>query len=388
MTGPNRTSQVAAGRCGAPGARPWWAIIVVMLSLGTAGCAGESSAAAQPRGSMLTGDELPEVLATVEGEPITMEDVGARVGQDLERMEMQYRLARHGVIQTTLETLVRERVLFGEARAQGRTVEDLVLDEAGPGLQPTDAEIEEWYEGNQARLGRRTLDQVRSQIADHLREERRNEAIARLEERLFEERGVEIHLEPIRIAFDNSQAPFMGSADAAVTLVEFSDFQCPYCAGVAPTLKQLEREFQGQLRIVYRHFPLTSIHPQAAKAAEASMCAADQGQFWMMHDLIFQEQDRVAVADLKEKARRIGLDGREFEACLDSGRHAELVQSDFEEGQKAGVSGTPAMFVNGVRMEGGAVSFDVAAAAVRDELARLERKAGRTQATVASDGAR
>lgn len=334
---------------------------------------------------MLTGDELPEVLATVEGGSITMEDVDARVGHDLERMEMQYRIARRELIETALETLVRERVLFGEARAQGRTVEDLVLDEAGPGLQPTDAEIEEWYQENQARLGRRSLDQARSQIADHLREERRNEAMARLEDRLFEERGVEVFLEPMRIEFDNSRAPFIGSADAPVTLVEFSDFQCPYCAGLAPTLKQLEREFQGQLRVVYRHFPLTSIHPHAAKAAEASMCAADQGQFWMMHDLIFEEQDRVAVADLKEKARRLGLDSREFEACLDSGRHAEIVQSDFEEGQKAGVNGTPAMFVNGVRVQGGAVSFETAAAAIREELTRLERRGGRAEVRSAAE---
>jgi predicted DsbA family dithiol-disulfide isomerase len=308
----------------------------------------------------------------VGGDAITMTEVQDRSGSELERLELQYLLARNEVIDNTLQTLVRERVLFGEARARGRSVEDLILDEAGGNLTASEVEIAAWYEDNRGRLGNRSLDQVRPQIAEHLREERRNDAMARLEDRLFRERGVQIYLEPIRIEFDNSRAPFAGPPDAPVTVVEFSDFQCPYCARVAPTLKQLEREFEGQVRVVYRHFPLTSIHPFAFKAAEASACAQDQGEFWAMHDLIFEEQNRVTVADLKDKARRLGLDQREFDRCLDSGRHAELVQQDLEAGQRVGVTGTPALFVNGVRLEGGAVSFDVAADAVRRELTRLE----------------
>jgi protein-disulfide isomerase len=343
---------------------------VALAATALAGCGGEGSAAGRLSGTTHSGGDLPAVLATVGGEPITMEDVHARAGDELGRLELQYLTARHKVVDSTLETLVRERVLFGEARARGRSVEDLILDEAGPGLTASDAEIAAWYEDNRARVGNRPLDQVRSQIADHLREERRNEAMARLEERLFRENDVRIHLEPIRLEFDNAKAPFTGPADAPVTLVEFSDFQCPYCARVAPTLKQVEREFEGRVRIVYRHFPLMSIHPFAFKAAEASMCAHDQGQFWPMHDLIYQEQNRITVSDLKEKARRLGLGQREFDGCLDSGRYAELVQQDLADGQRAGVNGTPALFVNGVPVAGGAASFDALAEAVRRELAR------------------
>lgn len=342
----------------------------LLASLGTSACAGDSPAHAQARMFDGYAGDLPEVLATVDGEPITMPDVYARAGGELDRIELQYRLARQHVVEDALETLVRERVLFGEARARDRTVEDLILDEAGGSYTAPEPEIAAWYEDNRARLGGRTLDQVRSQIADHLREERRNEAMARLEERLFRERGVQIHLQPVRIEFDNSRAPALGAPAAGVTLVEFSDFQCPYCAQVAPTLKELERAFEGQVRIVYRHFPLTNIHPFAFKAAEASMCAQEQDQFWAMHDLIFQEQSRVSIADLKDKARRLGLSQRDFDTCLDSGRYAELVQQDLEEGRRAGVTGTPTMFVNGVRLEGGAVSLDVAAEAVRKELER------------------
>ena len=343
---------------------------MLLLLGGTLACSRDSSASAQPRGLTASGGDLPDVLATVSGEPITLQDVYGRRGDDLERMELRYRLARQEVIQGALDTLVRERVLAAEAEARGGSIEDLIAAEAGAALTPSAVEVEAWYQDNRARLGGRSLDQVRAQIAEHLMDERRKEATARLEERLYQEREVTIHLEPIRIEFDNSRAPAMGPENAPVTLVEFSDFQCPFCARLVPTLKQVEQEFGQEVRIVYRHFPITSIHPFAFKAAEASVCAQDQGQFWPMHDLIFAEQNRVSVADLKDKARRLGLNQREFDACLDSGRHAELVLHDFEEGQKAGVTGTPATFVNGVELAGGAVSFDVLAGAIRRELAR------------------
>lgn len=339
-----------------------------LLCVTVAGCAQESSG--EYSSVEHSGADLPDILATVAGEQITMEHVRGRSGSELDKLELQYLRARHKLIEETMDVLIRERVLFGEARSRSRTVEDLVLDEAGASLVASDVEIAAWYEDNRARLGNRSLEQVRSQIADHLREERRNQALARLEARLYQEYGVDVHFEPLRIEFDNRHAPALGPTSAPVTLVEFSDFQCPFCASVAPTLKQVEREFGDDVRIVYRHFPLTTIHPYAFKAAEASMCAHDQGEFWAMHDLIFQEQNRVSTADLKEKARRLGLNQREFDTCLDSGRHAALVQEDFDQGQQAGITGTPALFVNGVMLEGGAVSFEVMAEAIRKELAR------------------
>ena len=337
------------------------------------GCSRDSSAAMQPSAAAPASDDLPDVLATVGAESITLKDVYERRGEDLERMELQYRIARNEVIESALDSLVRERVLSAESQARGQSVAELITTEAGSGSDPSDVDVEAWYQDNRARLGGRSLEQVRTQIADHLREERRDEALKRLQDRLYEERGVKIHLEPVRIEFDNTRAPAIGSENAPVTLVEFSDFQCPFCARLVPALKQVEHEFGDEVRIVYRHFPITSIHPLAFKAAEASVCAQDQGKFWPMHDLIFEEQNRVSLADLKDKARRLGLDQREFDACLDSGRHAELVVHDFEEGQKAGVSGTPATFVNGIRLEAGAVSFEVLADAIRKELARRKQ---------------
>ncbi len=178
--------------------------------------------------------------------------------------------------------------------------------------------------------------------------------------------------EPYRVPLDNEGAPALGPDDASVTMTEFSDFQCPYCGQFFPTVKRLEEEFGDDLKIVFRQFPL-NVHPHAQKAAEASLCAPDQGKFWEMHDLMFLEQDRLSVADLKEKASRLGMDQQEFDDCLDSGRHVERIQEDQKEGTRVGVDGTPAIFLNGVPLPGGAVSYEVAAKAIREAIDRARR---------------
>jgi len=151
--------------------------------------------------------------------------------------------------------------------------------------------------------------------------------------------------------------------------VEFSDFQCPYCQRMAPTLKQVAEKFPNEVRIIYRQFPITNLHPFAFKAAEASLCANEQGKFWELHDTMFSDQTKLSVSELKEDARRLGMDQKKFNACLDSGRYVEQVQNDSKEAQRSGVTGTPAVFLNGVMVDGGAVSFSVLDAAIKKALA-------------------
>jgi predicted DsbA family dithiol-disulfide isomerase len=271
-----------------------------------------------------------------------------------------------------LDALLRERVVGGEAARRGLTLDQLVVAEAGGSLEPTEADVTQWFGENEARLGGRTLPELRPQIADFLRTQRREQALAELERRLHRERGVVIHFEPSRVALELDGAPSLGAADAPVTLVEFSDFQCPYCRTFYPRLYQLEREFRGELRIVFLQFPLTSIHPHAFKAAEASLCAHDQGRFWQLHDAFFEGQQELALPQLKEKARQVGLAAQSFDTCLDSGKHSARVQAELDQGMKAAVSGTPAIFVNGSFLEGGALPYEALAGAVQRELLRLE----------------
>ena len=164
-----------------------------------------------------------------------------------------------------------------------------------------------------------------------------------------------------------------GPATAAVTIVEFSDFQCPFCARVLPAFEQTMTSYDDKVRFVFRQFPLESIHPQARKAAEASLCARDQGKFWELHDAMFADQAGLAPDKLKEKAAKIGLDATKFGQCLDGGTAAAEVSADLALGQAIGVAGTPATYVNG-RFIDGAVDFATLSKVIDEELARAGSK--------------
>lgn len=144
-----------------------------------------------------------------------------------------------------------------------------------------------------------------------------------------------------------------GDKNAKVTLVEYSDFECPFCARYQPTLEQILNEYEGQVNVVYRHYPL-SFHPQAQKAGEASECAADQGQFWEMHDQLFvlNSAGTLSLATMKTAAGELGLNQSTFDNCLDNGDKAQTVKDELAEGSVYGVNGTPATFVNGELVSG------------------------------------
>jgi protein-disulfide isomerase len=166
-----------------------------------------------------------------------------------------------------------------------------------------------------------------------------------------------------------------GDAKAPLTIVEFSDFECPYCSKLFSTLKLVEKNYGEKVRLVYRQFPLAN-HPNAQKAAEAALCANEQGHFWEMHDLMFQEQRALEVPDLKAKAASLKLDAAIFDKCLDSGRHVDRVKQDIMDGSRAGVTGTPAMFING-RFISGAVPYEDLAKIIDAELPPAAGLAGK-----------
>jgi len=347
-------------------------LLAVSVVLG--GCARDSSAKTNVESPALSSSTSePEVLATIGDEQITMTEVHSRVGETLDKVETQYQRSRSKLIDSTLQAILRDRVLLAEAKKQGKTVDELVAAEAGAPLEPTDVEVNAWYQENRARIGNRTLEQVRPQIVAYLREQRRRDAMSRLEARLDKDFNVKLNYEPYRLTFNNTGAPTLGRAGAAVTVVEFSDFQCPYCQGFAPTLKRIEKEYGEKVLIAYRQYPIPSLHPNAFKAAEASLCANEQGKFWELHDVMFAEQQQLSVSDLKEKARRLGMNSKNFDGCLDSGRYVEQVQNDQKEGVRVGITGTPTVFINGILVEGGAVPFETIASIINRELARADR---------------
>jgi protein-disulfide isomerase len=346
-------------------------VTVAVALLAAAACTKESAAKSEPVRTSVANDSGTAVLATVGDDKITMADIRDRSGDQLAQLETQYQVTKSKVISAALDSILREKTLTEEAKKSGKSVDEMIAAEAGPsGFEPSEVEIAAWYKDNPTRVGNRPLEQIRSQIADLLRADRRRAAEQKLQDRINAERKVTVAYQPYRLQFDNDKAPTFGKADAPVTLVEFSDFQCPFCRAAAPALRQVKDKFGDKVHIVYRQFPIPSLHPNAFKAAEASLCANEQGKFWELHDAMFEDQNKLAVSDLKQTARKLGMDGKRFDACLDSGRYVEQVQNDQRAGQRVGVNGTPAIFINGVLVPGGSVPFSTLEAKIQQELQR------------------
>lgn len=156
---------------------------------------------------------------------------------------------------------------------------------------------------------------------------------------------------PIKVEINDSDH-LRGPKNAKVTLVEYSDFECPFCGRFYPTVKQLLDEYGDKVRFVYRHFPLDSIHPQARPAAEASECAAEQGKFWEFHDGLFENQERLGSALYTELAGKLKLNKKKFDECVSSRKYQQKVESDLQTGVSQGTRGTPHTLINGVSVSG------------------------------------
>jgi protein-disulfide isomerase len=175
----------------------------------------------------------------------------------------------------------------------------------------------------------------------------------------------------VRVSFD--PARLRGRADAPVMIVEFSDFQCPFCRKVQPTLKNLLAKYEGKIGLAYRDFPLRGMHGQAELGAESSRCASEQGKFWEYHDLLFANPDKLNRVGLLELAHSAKLDEGQFASCLSSGKHRAEVEKDLQDGIRAGVMGTPGIFINGTPLSG-AQSESAFERVIESELAKSEKK--------------
>ena len=166
-------------------------------------------------------------------------------------------------------------------------------------------------------------------------------------------------------------APFKGPATAPVTIVEFSNFHCPFCKRVLPRLGQLESQYGDKVKLVFRDYPIDNLYPAGRKAHEAARCAYEPGKFWAYHDLLFANAPKASPEQLKTYAQEVGLDVAAFEQCVNSGTYQAAVQSDVEEGTRVGVTGTPAFFING-RLVSGAQPLESFVRVIEEELARAQ----------------
>lgn len=310
-----------------------------------------------------TKDESSKVMAKVGNTTITEADVEKVAAGQLRSLEQQ----RHKILETGLTRAVDQKLIALEAAKQGVTPDQLVKKEVTDKVgEVSDAEVKDFYEARKAQI-RAPEAQIAPRIKKYLQQQRQREAYTSFIDGLKKQYKVQTFLEPLRVKVAEAGAPAKGPKDAPVKIIEFSDFQCPYCGRLEPEIEKVLKTYGNKVRLVYRQFPLTQIHPFAQKAAEASLCAKAQGKFWQMHDAMFANQSALAVNQLKATAKKLGLDTKKFDTCLDSGETAAAVAADEQAGQEAGVNGTPALFVNG-RFINGAVPYQQISKVIDEEL--------------------
>lgn len=317
-----------------------------------------------------------KTFAIVNGENITEAQVTALAAADLATLDSKkaansatYDRDKLVVLHKALDSIIEDRLIDAEAANDHMTKAQLLDAEVESNVSiPTAEEIEEFYQANKARIPLphdEALPQVKQYMIDQDRGHYRDALMYNLKKKF----PVKILLDPIRVDVVTAGYPTRGANAAAVTIVEFSDFECPYCGGLFPTLKTIEKNYADKVRLVYRQFPLTSMHPHAQKAAEASLCANDQNHFWEFHDSMFGDQAHLTVDDLKKRAVTLKLNTATFNTCLDSGTKAAAIKNDSDEGRAMGVKGTPAMFINGRFFSGNLPYADIREI-IEDELQR------------------
>jgi protein-disulfide isomerase len=309
-----------------------------------------------------------DAVAVVGGEPITAAQFEELAGPRL----FAARTQEYNQKRALLEDAIDAKLLDKEGKARGMSADELIrveVDAKVPAV--TEADQKDFYEKNKPRFGNTAEADALKQIEAGLRQQRARDRRMAFVKELREKVGVQILLDPPRVAVNVGEDPAKGPAAAPITIVEFSDFQCPYCSRVNATLKQVEDKYGDKLRIVYRDFPLVQIHNNAAKAAEAGECAHEQGKFWEMHDRLFADQSKLQIEALKKTATDIGLDAEKFNQCLDSSKYGAEVQKDVDEGARYGVTGTPAFFING-RLLSGAQPIEAFTELIDEELARAQ----------------
>jgi protein-disulfide isomerase len=283
---------------------------------------------------------------------ITIAEIDERVKESLyeEATESRDPSKIYELRSAAIDQVVDEALLDAEAKARNLDRAGLLAAEEAKAKPVDDAEVKELFDRFKDRLGDTKFEDVAPQIRERLTEQRKAETRTVFVASLREKGNVAILLEPPRIPV-TADGPTIGPADAAVTIVEFSDYQCPYCKRAEGSLKQVLAKYPTQVRLVYRHFPLDG-HKDAAPAAEAAACADEQGKFWDYHNLVFESSPKLDTKTLRELAEKSKLDLGAFDACVASGKHKAKVAGDLEAGRAAGVSGTPAFFVNGIPLSG------------------------------------
>jgi protein-disulfide isomerase len=313
-----------------------------------------------------------EVIAKVDGQPVRVSDLG----DDAARAEAEALRTYCGEIDrirnAALERAVDMRLVEAAAKAAGADVDTWLRGRVDAAVaRPSDEEAEAYFDQHKTPEAP-PFEEVKQQVVDAMMQERSQEAFDGMLAELRVASEVETMLPDVRppaLEVDvPDYTPTFGPSDAPVEIVEFSDFECPYCARAADALRDVKSRYGDKVRVAYRHFPL-SFHPNAMRAAQVAQCAQDQDKFWPLHDAIFASTSGLGGDAIDRAAEAAGLDQAALSACLESSRPTEQVQADMLKARELGVEGTPSFYVNG-RPFTGRPTPEGFAAAIEAELAR------------------
>lgn len=308
------------------------------------------------------------VVAEVAGTSITLGSLDAELEAEIANARVQYEAGLFELRSNALDQKVSRLLLEAEAKKRQVTVEALLDAEVGQkSPAPTDAEVQAFYTENSQQMEGATFEQMADRIREFLVDESRQGRTRELMASLRKAHGARVLLQPPRVEIE-AKGPAKGPANAKISIVIFSDFECSFCARAVPALEEVERTYPKDVRFYFRHSPLP-FHQAARPAHEAASCAGEQGRFWEVHDHIFKSGElapdllRTFVSGLS------GVDKSAYDNCLSSGRGASAVETDLAAAQAAQVDGTPAFFINGIKLSG-AQPFSRFADIIEGELAR------------------
>jgi protein-disulfide isomerase len=300
-------------------------------------------------GTLGLGKPSEPVAARVDGEVITVAELDASIKEDLWKRETgDGNPARlYELRSSAAKSMVARRALDAEAKKRGLSTEAMLQEEFNKLPPVSDAQVKDFYDKNAAQIQGAPFEEIAPRIRSHLEDEARRKAL----EAIIAKADTHIDLTRPRVEL-RPGGPARGPADAKVTVVEFSDFQCPFCQRAKPVLDEIASRHPTDVRIIYRNLPLDSLHPRARASAEAAACAAEGNKFWEYHDRLFANNRALADQDLRKYATEVGLDVKAFDECVRTRRHAAAVEADVQEAKRIGITGTPAFVVNGIMLFG------------------------------------
>jgi len=340
------------------------AVLLVLAPLAL--CCGRAPAPppAAARSSTPPPPATSGVVAEVNGAAIQASELEERVHNRLASLRQQ----EYDVRRQALEELIAERLVAAEAAKRGIPAEKLLVQEVDKkAVLPDEKQLDTIYEQNKPRFGSAPKKEAVARIRDILTQRAVAERRSLYEKELRRAASVSVRLEPPRTDVQvPAGAPATGPKDAPVTIVEFTDYQCPYCHQSQRTIDEVLSRYSGKVRLVHLDFPL-DIHPEAVTAARAARCAAEQGKFWEFHRSLMTQNGSMDEDDLKGRAKTLDLKETAFGSCLASDRHDEAIQAELHQGTELGVTGTPAYFVNG-RLLSGSQPIDAFADVIDSEL--------------------